>query len=219
VAAEGAQETAPPAGGTPARGASAPGDSAPQPQERAPAENRSPSHVASKSVLEQFRTFVGQKTPQALTGIFARHTMPGIRQEPTIALTDGTTTLRLSITVQSPGKNAPNFSLNDAKLVSLKMESDSSWLIEVLPTKGSCSATITMLQSGVVTEIPLLVAPPLPSGIGSGKGDKLTETAFVKFLSEPGRDKAPGLDLNGDGKHDYVDEYIFAANYLLRKGM
>lgn len=214
-----AQEPETSVGVTQATETAAPGETAPLAPERPLDENKAPTLVAYKSVLEKYRTFVGQKTSQALQTIFTQHTMPGIRQEPAIALSDGNSKLRLSITIQSSGKNAPNFFLKNAKLVSLKMARDSSWLIEVLPAKGVYSATLSMLQSGTETEIPLLVAPPLPSGTGVGRDGKQTEADFARFLTERGTDKAPRFDLNGDGKRDYIDDYIFTASYLLRKGM
>jgi len=213
-----AQEPEMPAGVNPDPATAAPVETVPQAPERALAEKKAPAQVVVKSVLEKTRTFVGQKSPQTLTGIFTQHTMPGIRQEPAIALSDGTSKLRVSILLPSPGKNATNFFLKDAKLVSLKMESDSSWLIEVLPAKGVYSATLTMLQDDNETEIPLLVAPPLPGGTGIGRDNKLTEADFARFLTERGTDKAPRFDLNGDGKRDYIDDYIFTANYLIRNG-
>lgn len=74
-------------------------------------------------------------------------------------------------------------------------------------------ASVTVLEQGVVVTIPLTVTPPidlklLPKG-------KFDETAFVLFLKE--RDGAKG-DLNGDGIRNYVDEYIYTANYMARNG-
>lgn len=187
-----------------------------------PVEKIQPAHVAYKSVLEQFRAVAGlKKSPQELTGIFTRHTMPGIRQEPAVALSDGTSKLRLSITLNSPATKAPNFSLKNATLISLRIEDDSSWLIEVLPAKGVCSATLTMLLSDRETEIPLLVSSPLPGGgiAGIGRDGKLNDADFARFLTDRGTDKAPRFDLNGDGKRDYIDDYIFTANYLIGEGM
>ena len=185
-----------------------------------PVKKIQPDHVAYKSVLEQFRAVAGlKKTPRELTEIFTRHTMPGIKQEPAVAVSDGTSKLHLSITLNSPATKAPNFSLKHATLISLRTEGDSSWLIEVLPAKGVCSATLTMLLNDSETEIPLLVAPPLPGGTGPGREGKLTDADFTRFLTERGTDKDPRFDLNGDGKRDYIDDYIFTANYYFGKDM
>jgi hypothetical protein len=62
----------------------------------------------------------------------------------------------------------------------------------------------------------LTVVPPLPANLKIGNGGKLTEADFNQFLKERGTDKAPRFDLNGDGKRDYVDDYIFTANYLVK---
>lgn len=185
-----------------------------QPLESLVREEKLSSPAGYQSVLEQLRGFTGPKSPKSLTEIFSRHSTPGVRQEPAIGLTDGSTKLRLLVTPHSAGGKAPNFSLSGAQLLALRPGPDGSWVVEVLPAKGSYSATLTIVQGKVETVIPLLVAPPL----AGGEQPKLTESAFAQFLSERGTEKSPHFDLNGDGRRDYIDDYIFSANYLARKG-
>lgn len=187
-------------------------ESLPQKQETRSATDMPPSRVAYQSVLEGFRNFNGQRTARSLSAIFSGQDAPGLRQEPAIALSDGVSRLRLFVALPPAGNLAPNFSLAEAKLVSLKPEPDGKWLLEVLPAKGSYHATVTVIQGGAQTVIPLIVAPPLPGGNGT-----LTESGFAQFLADRGTDKAPRFDLNGDGRRDYIDDYIFTANYLAGK--
>jgi hypothetical protein len=194
------------------------GDLKPQPETAiekaqpagAPTAKSQPTHVVHQSVLERFRTFTGGRTPQSLTDIFTTHSMPGIRQEPAIGLADGVSKVRLTVTTQA-SRTAPNFSLQNARLVSLKMEESNAWLIELLPAKGAHTATLTMIHDGSETEIPLTVVPPFTGTPSLGRSGTLAEGDFRMFLSEH-------HDLNGDGKRDYLDDYIFTGNYLLRKG-
>ncbi|MCM2359941.1 MAG: cohesin domain-containing protein [Geobacteraceae bacterium] len=191
----------------------------PQPVREAPAppaakiEHKS---VAHKSVLERFRTFQGEKTPKALISLFEQHVMEGISQEPPIVLSDGIASVKLHIQLSPPGREIPNFALKDAKYVSLKKAGENSWVIELLPAKGAYRSTARMHRNGAITEIPLTVAPPIPREAQFGKESALNEAAFILFLKERGTEKAPRFDLNGDGRRDYIDDYIFTANYLFK---
>ena len=168
-----------------------------------------------KSVLEQFRAYQGAKTPQALVAIFKQNVVKGIRQEPPVAMSDGITPVGILIDLPAQEKSAPNFALKGAKLMSLKTEGENTWVVEALPAKGVYEATVKVLNDGSVIEIPLTVAPPLPREAKPGKGDGLTEDDFKMFLKETGTAKTPRFDLNGDGKRDYIDDYIFTANYIV----
>ena len=177
------------------------------------AENKS---TRDKSVLEQFRLFQGEKTPDKLIALLTGLTA-GTGQKPPVAVSDGKTNVQVSVESPSAGKTAPNFALKGAKLVSLKKTGDSTWIVEVLPDKGTFDAAVNVLQDGAIRQIPLTVVPPLPTEMKIGSGGKLTGSDFNQFLKERGTDKAPRFDLNGDGKRDYIDDYIFTANYLMKR--
>ena len=169
-----------------------------------------------KSILERFRDFQGEKSPEALKALFTAATMPGIRQEPAIVLADGKTRLKVFIDLPAAGNEAPSFALEGAKLVSMKMEG-AEWVVEVQPEPGVYSAAIKVLHGASRTEIPLTVAPRV-SAVSSGKDAMADEAGFALFLKERGSDKAPKFDLNGDGVRNYIDDYIFTANYLVLQG-
>lgn len=201
------QEPMAPSGGTAPRQPAAEPPVAPV---AAPAERKT---AAAKSVLTKFRDYKGEMTPKALMELFKPEEGATYRQQPPVALSDGVTAVKVRVAVPATVKNAPNFALKDAKLVSLRRDSDGSWIVETKPAKGTSTATITMLLDGVITEMPVVVAPPADIAVVK-PGVAPTEVEFSQFLKERGTDKAPRFDLNKDGKRDYLDDYIFTANYL-----
>lgn len=191
--------------------ASAPPEPA-QPAQASASAEKKVSQVTS--VLEAFRAYQGEKSPKALVDVFVK-AMEGRRQEPAVALSDGKTVVR--VFVEATGKGAPNFALKGATLVSLKPAEDSTWIVEALPNPGVYDAAVTVMQGGAIRQIPVTVAPPLPAELKIGVGGKLTEADFDRYLKERGTEKAPRFDLNGDGKRDYIDDYIFTANYMVKR--
>ncbi len=169
--------------------------------------------VVYKSVLESFREFTGKKTVKAFKALFDGVSMPGIRQEPAVALSDGKTRVKVFIRLPGPGKQAPNFSVKGAKIISLKLNG-STWVLEALPNVKVCEATVTVLDNGSITQIPLTVAPPVDVQI-----ERMiisVNTGFALFLKDRGTDKAPRFDLNGDGVRNYMDDYILTANCIVK---
>jgi hypothetical protein len=184
------------------------------PAAQIPAASPENKFVVYKSVPERFREYKGEKSPRALVALFSVEPMPGVRQEPAVALSDGKTRIKVFIQLPSVGKEAPNFSLKGAKLISLKMNED-SWVIEALPAEKVHEAAITVLNNGSMMEIPLTVAPPMnPS---TDKIGNLGEAEFSLFMKERGTEKTPRFDLNGDGVRNYMDDYIFTANFIVKR--
>ena len=70
-------------------------------------------------------------------------------------------------------------------------------------------SSLVILNSTAVSELPLVVTPPLPSGTAPDEK--------VFFKNRDGNLGSITQDLNGDGKLDYLDDYIFTANYLAGK--
>ena len=166
---------------------------------------------SQQSVLDRFRDYKGESTPKNLIALFDRDEKSGVRQEPPVLLADGKASLKIVISNVS-GAHAPNFALKKARLVSLKRDADNAWVVEARPEKGAYNGSLTMLLDDSMVELPLVVAPKID--IDLVKSGKITEDGFKRFLKERGTAKAPKYDLNGDGRRDYVDDYIFTVNYL-----
>jgi hypothetical protein len=216
-AADGAEQQKKEASGTPETGEAADKASSGTSSTGEAGKKQDTKPVFYQSVLERFRTFTGPRTVQSLVALFDSSDMKGVRQEPPVALSDGVAVVTIYIS-QPPGeKEAPNFAFRNAKYRSLKMAGENSWAVEVLPETGGTSAAVKMLHQGVLTEVPLTIAPPLPADVKIGTGGALSEADFNVFLKERGTTKSPRFDLNGDGKRDYLDEYIFTANYLVKR--
>jgi len=100
---------------------------------------------------------------------------------------------------------------NNPLFVSLAKGEGGEWEVEVRPDQVAVKASVKALVNNSWLEMPLTVAPKvqLPAGAPGG----VTEADFAKFLNERGTEEAPKHDLNGDGKLDYVDDYIYTANY------
>ena len=187
-----------------------PKNSNPQPSASVPGKK----FVVYKSVLDRFREYNGENSVKSLVALFTKETMPGISQEPDIGLSDGKTSVTVSVRAPATGIVAPNFVLKGAKLVSMKMDGD-TWVIQALPDRNVYQAAITILNSGSMVEVPLTVAPLIDSKIFTT--GTLDEAAFNLFIKERGTEKAPRFDLNGDGVRNYIDDYIFTANFIVKR--
>jgi hypothetical protein len=183
-----------------------PADSKPVAEPQKPVEVKMTSY---KGVLDNFRTYKGERSPAIFIALFNKEITPTIRQEPAVALSDGKTPLKLRVTLEKAVDKSPTFSLNGAKLVSLNRDASSTWIIEALPQAGIMRATMTIMTDSDIIEYPLTLAPPI-------KDISPAEANFTVFLKDSGA-TPPKRDLNGDGRHDYLDDFIYTANYLMRK--
>jgi hypothetical protein len=183
------------------------------PEKKQVSETKQPEKVkmtSYKGTLEYFRTYKGKKSPADLIVLFNTSIAPTIRQEPAVALSDGKTPVKIVVKLEDAGDKLPNFALDGAKLVSLtKDDAAFTWIVEALPQASSVQASLTILHMREIIVYPLTLAPPI-------KGISLAEADFVDFLQDSGA-STPKRDLNGDGKHDYLDDFIYTANYLSRK--
>lgn len=164
-------------------------------------------------MFERFRSYGGNRTIEAYTALFDLPVNLGWRQEPSVALSDGNSTVRLVLSRSGNDNTAPNFAFAGVRLVSMKRGPGNSWVIEVRPDKGVNQATLTALVDNSPTKYPITVAQPLEM-MGGSAGLKATEKDFAVFLKQRGTVNAPMYDLNRDGKRDYIDDYIFTANYV-----
>ncbi|WP_156912169.1 hypothetical protein [Citrifermentans bremense] len=190
------------------------------PAEKAPAETVPPDNVPAAdpataapieaaSVLEHFRTYTGQRSAAGFISLFAPGMNQCFRQEPAVGIsTPGSV---LALTIPGNGDKAPNFAFQGCQAVSFRAGQD-GWLLEVKPDPGAESALVVMLLDGI-RQCPLALAPAADVDLdGSGK---VTEADFESYL-KPAKGEAAikRRDLNGDGRIDYRDDYIFTANYL-----
>jgi hypothetical protein len=164
-----------------------------------------------RSVLSLFKAYTGPEfTIQRLIALFSQAAIPGLRQDPPVALADGTTKVVVHITPQSASAQSPNFALTGAKQLSLK-RSGAEYILELIPDAGLYESSVTLMNKGRVTEYQLVVAPPMSPGlIPGGKIDATTFALYLKGYAE-GRG-----DTNNDGNVDYLDLYLYTVNYLVR---
>jgi hypothetical protein len=190
-------------------------DDVPRQQEKAlekavaPEKAVEPKKVSYGSVLERFKLYQGDRTPAAMNALFEKPVAPELRQEPSIAATDGSTKVRIYADLPAVAGSSPNFSLSGAKVVSVAHDEVSGTLvIEVLPEINSTQASVTILSEYSIVTVPLTL---VPAAVVSKQ-----EGSFADFLMDTGV-KKPRFDLNNDGVHDYVDDYIYTGQYLIKK--
>ena len=164
------------------------------------------------SVLEKFKAFKGKKTPQALMALFRAGEADG-KQQPPIVLSDGKAMVTLIVELNSKGENN-NLLLDGVSLVSMKNKEKNFWIVELLPEKNAVEASVSVPRNKQWQVMPLTVAPPLDVKRFKPAGT-LTEADFTRYLEQRGTVNKPRFDLNADGKRNYVDDYIFTANYLI----
>lgn len=165
----------------------------------------------SLSVLERFRTYAGPRTPASLSALFSTPPSAKQRQQPEVVLSNGATTVTIEVSLAAPSGSAPNVAFNGARMLSYERSPKGDLQIVALPDAGALKAELIVLTDLTTLEIPLVVAPPLPAETD------LSEKGFISFLGGKVPAAQPLLDLNGDGRRDYVDDFIFAANYLVRQ--
>ncbi len=162
------------------------------------------------SIPERFRSYSGVRNLASLGNLFANPHPAGVTQLPMIAVSDGASYVVIELKLENDAAFAPNFAAKGAKLVSISHPVSNKWMVTILPDKGSWKSSLIFMNGDVVKEVPLIVTLPLPSDIIPDE-----KVFFVK--GNDGTFGAITRDLNGDGKLDYLDDYIFMANYLLRK--
>jgi hypothetical protein len=169
-----------------------------------------PKTISYGSVLDRFKMYVGDRTPAAMMALFEKPVMPELRQEPAIAASDGSTSVRMYVNLPKGSGSSPNFSLLGAKVVSVAHDEELGALVlEVLPKENSTQAAVTIMAEYSIVTVPLTIVP-LAAEVST------QEAAFGDFLKDMGS-KKPKFDLNHDGVHDYVDDYIYTGQYLIKK--
>lgn len=167
---------------------------------------------AQKSVLDRFREYKGPRTAAALLSIFGYENMTGCRQEPPVAISDGLSVVKM-LFVSTPGaRTASDLAVMGARLISLKRSPDytNAWIAELIPERGTYQASIALSQGKLRMIYPLVVSPRI--SVSPGRSG-VSVDVYVDYYRRDRR-----MDLNNDGKMDYLDDYVFAANYLAFAG-
>ena len=181
-------------------------------------DGKSRKSYSQQSVLDRFRDYTGERTPQAMTSLFSQDSLIGFHQEPAVALADGRTKVTMAFIAPDDQRGSPDIAVMGARLLSLSRDpaSSNTWLAELLPEKNTMKAIMTIPLRDIMMVVPLTVAPAIELARG-GQG-AVTEADFKEFLRERGTAREPKNDLNRDGKRDYLDEFIYTANYLVKTG-
>lgn len=177
-------------------------------------EMKSKTIYTQQSVLDGFRDLKGERTMTAYRKLFDQEPLIGFRQEPSVALADGTGTVTVRFISTPERERTSDLALMGAKLLSSRRDpqSTNTWIVTVLPEKGSDRVTLSVPQKELLMVCPLTVAPKVD--IDLDRSGTVNEADFELFCRERGTQKAPKFDLNRDGVRDYRDEYTFMANYL-----
>jgi hypothetical protein len=166
---------------------------------------------SEKSVLRRFEEFRGTKGFKELAALFKRPDSEALAQEPAIALSDGKTAVRVTLNLQSGEQQAPDVSLSDAKLVSLRKTGEKSWIITAVPRKGAWNVSVYLKSDKKRLEFPLIVAPPIHIQ------NNINEKNFLAALDQYVAGQVAGQKRGNGPFAEYVHEYVFTANYLAKQ--
>ncbi len=168
---------------------------------------------SQESVLDRFKNYKGPRSAQAYIMLFRQESMIGFKQSPGVAISDGVTPIRVSFLSASDVKSSPDVALTNARLLSLKRDTDNTntWIADILPERGALSASLAVSQGDLNMIFPIVTAPACDINL-AGKGT-VDENVFAGFLNNRSKEKSK-YDVNKDGKVDYIDDYIFTANYI-----
>lgn len=167
-----------------------------------------------KSILDRFREYQGERTAAAFISLFEEQSMIGCRQEPTVALSDGKSVVKVRFISTAGNKTASDVAVWGARLISLKRDPDytNTWVVEVLPEKGGYQASIAVSQGELKIVYPLTIAPRIESGLV--RSGVVTRPENKLSLKTGEATKSSIVDRGHDSRWDYLDDYIVTANYL-----
>lgn len=176
-------------------------------------QDETPQLVVYKGIAERFKNYNGSKTLAAMVKLFDKKIAQTVSQDPSILVSDGKNKATLTVDIPSRITSSPNFAVNGGTLVSYKKEKQvkGRWTVVVQPNPGSNLVSITIIAGTEEFEYPLTTVQPIKTTLA------LNEKGWSKFSKEVGTPAVPQHDFNSDGVRNYLDEYIFVANYLARK--
>lgn len=169
--------------------------------------------IIHKSVLDRFKQYAGKRSIEAFSELFNQPVSAECKQNPSVVLSDGKSQISMLLSSVT-GVELSSFDITAAQLISIKENRNNvnAWITNLLPEKGSISASIAYRQGTDTVVCPLTVAPQV--NIDFDKSKSITDTDVRLYFNTRKRKKSFRFDLNHDGKQDYQDDYIFTANYL-----
>lgn len=137
-------------------------------------------------------------TVGALKTIF---TSPGkdarVRQTPPVVFADGRSKVSLMLN-KSASTNRPSIGVQGCRLAEIEDAGDAGWQIHLLTVAGAWPAKILLLGDNELVEFPLVIVPQIES-----IPRNLMDNAAI-----------PALDLDQDGQHTPLDDYLLIGNLL-----
>jgi len=168
------------------------------------------------SPLALMRAYKGARTLKTMGALVAPEPFnkSGVEQFPPIAVSDGATMVTVRISFDSRSFT-PRFSLKGAKLLAIRRPTEKTWEMDIVPAKGAYDVQVSLLAGKEYADVPLFVVPPL-SPLLAQLMDTMNDAAVDALLAKSGGTQAvkPPYDMNGDGKQDYVDDYILIGHHL-----
>jgi len=113
-----------------------------------------------KGVFAGFAELPESRLLEGLRQLIAQGIGDAIIQDPPLALSDGSTFIKVTLRPAEDAKGTPTFIIKGARFVSLDYL-DSAWILKLLPHAGERDARVTIICDNIVREYPLTVAPPL----------------------------------------------------------
>lgn len=164
--------------------------------------------------LDRLRQAQGNQSLAARLNMIRPSGYKQVRQEPEIAWSDGNTPVQLAFLAYSGG-DAPNLALTNLRLRRLFRANDGRWMLDAQAHENAWEARVFVMEQGKTLSVPVVVAPRV--AIDFNQDGRIDEADYALLLDAL-KNADPAFDLNGDGATDYIDEYIFLANYLLQSG-
>jgi hypothetical protein len=142
---------------------------------------QSPRFSRRESLMERFSALSGERSLDSLAQLL-RQVEPEISQAPPLLLSDGSAALRLTVRASAGGEQASQFFIFDGNCTSLTTGNNGTWILEIVPKRGTMSASVIVLAGRDAIEYPLAVAPPLE--IFDAATTKPGVAEFVKAANE-----------------------------------
>ncbi len=143
------------------------------------------SGEAVRGVLERFFALPEGNLPGGLRQLIAGGMGEEFVQEPPLALSDGTTQLRVRFRPAQPVRKTPFFVIRGGACVSLEYRED-AWELRLLPRAGARDVGVIVTYDTASRDYPLTVAPPLDLYLASRRKDLPPNRYdnFVRLINE-----------------------------------